>query len=64
MAHGVLVTSWVRVRVWAPRHGVAGCRLQAAGGGAQAEGAHEVDADMTTTATKVDMAPWKTAEPV
>ena len=25
---------------------------------------YEVEADMTTTATKVDIAPWKTAEPV
>ena len=25
---------------------------------------YEVELDMTRTATKVDMAPWKTAEPV
>ena len=25
---------------------------------------YEVEADITTTATKVDIAPWKTAEPV
>lgn len=32
----------------------------------QAKGkrAYEVEADITMTATKVDIAPWKTAEPV